>query len=143
MGEGRVQIFQAGGNPQLADQLVQIVERLRSGDDLAAEIVEPARARSGRNTSSFVARGGPEPGEVLELPEAVIRQRSEPKTLKLKELWTNARTQIARQYCARRGARPAAAGLCLRRLADGIAEIDAGGKIVSRHELDAAASRPR
>ena len=29
--QGRVQIFQAGGNPQLAEQLVAIVERLQKG----------------------------------------------------------------------------------------------------------------
>jgi hypothetical protein len=86
--EGRVQIFQAGGNPQLADQIVQIVERLKSGDDLAKEIVE-RQAQQEREYDQLVARGGPEPGELLELPEAVIRKRSEPKTLKLKELWTN------------------------------------------------------
>jgi cytochrome oxidase Cu insertion factor (SCO1/SenC/PrrC family) len=85
--EGRVQIFQAGGNPQLADQLVQIVERLKNGDNLAKEIIEQ-HARSQTEYEELVARGGPEPGELLELPEAVIRQKSQPKTLKLKELWT-------------------------------------------------------
>jgi hypothetical protein len=86
-GKGRVQIFQVGGNPNLANQLVQIVERLKGGTNLAAEIV--ARHESERKQyDELVARGGPEPGQVFELPEAVIRQRSEPKTLKLKELWT-------------------------------------------------------
>ena len=86
-GEGRVQIFQVGGNPNLANQLVQIVERLKGGANLAAEIVA-RHERERKQYDELVARGGPEPGQVIELPEAVIRQRSEPKTLKLKELWT-------------------------------------------------------
>jgi hypothetical protein len=84
---GLVQVFQAGGNEQLADQLVTIVERLKRGDDLAAEIVTQ-HAREQSQYEQLLARGGPEPDEVLDVPEAVIRRRSEPKKLRLQPLWT-------------------------------------------------------
>ena len=132
--QGRVQIFQPGGNPQLADQIVQIVERLKMGTDLAAEIV--ARAdRERKQYDELVARGGPEPGQVIELPEAVIRQRSEPKKLQLEALWTcrdlkspgnilvvdepgrEARILVVEGWRA-------------------IAELDAEGKIARRQALD-------
>ena len=45
-GEGRVQIFQVGGNPNLADQLVQIVERLKSANRPRGRDRRPARARA-------------------------------------------------------------------------------------------------
>ncbi|MCI0359226.1 MAG: hypothetical protein L0211_12170, partial [Planctomycetaceae bacterium] len=86
-GQGRVQIFQVGGNPALADQLVQIAQRLKDGTNLAAEIVAQ-HEREKKQYDELVARGGPEPGQVIELPEAIIRQRSEPKSLKLDQLWT-------------------------------------------------------
>lgn len=84
---GKVQVFQPGGSPDLADQLVQIVERVGRGDDLAAEILNQ-HARDQGTYEQLVARGGAEPGEVLEMPEAVIRRRSEPARFKLRTLWT-------------------------------------------------------
>jgi hypothetical protein len=54
---------------------------------LAAEILAQ-HERERKAYDELVARGGPEPGEIIELPEAVIRQRSQPKQLKLTELWT-------------------------------------------------------
>jgi len=84
---GAVQVFQPGGNPELADQLVTIVERLKRGDDLAAEIVTQ-HAREQSEYEQLLARGGPDPDEVIDVPEAVIRRRSEPKKLRLQPLWT-------------------------------------------------------
>jgi hypothetical protein len=84
---GCVQIFQAGGSPELADQLVTIVERLKQGNDLAAEIVKQ-HARDRSQYDQLVARGGPEPDEVLDVPEAVIQRRTEPKKLRIQPLWT-------------------------------------------------------
>lgn len=83
---GCVQIFQSGGSPELADQLVAIVERLQRGDDLAGGIVTEHR-REREKYDQLLARGGPEPGELVEIPEAVIRQRSEPAKIQIKPLW--------------------------------------------------------
>lgn len=131
--EGRIQIFQAGGNPQLADQIVQIVSRLKNGDDLAKEITE-RHAKEQVEYEQLVARGGPEPGELLELPEAVIRQRSEPKTLNLNELWTNKELKSPGNFVL---ASDQADGTKIY-ICDGprtIVELDHTGKLVSRHEL--------
>lgn len=59
---GCVQIFREGGSPELADDLVTIVERLKRGDDLASEIVAEYREAPGAIRPAFVWRGGPEPG---------------------------------------------------------------------------------
>ena len=131
---GRVQIFQVGGNPNLADQLVQIVERLKKGDDLAAEIVAQ-HERERKQYDDLVARGGPEPGQVIELPEAVIRRRSEPKKLKLQELWTcrELRSPGNLLIVEDAGRPPRIFALEGWRT---IAELDAAGKMVARHALD-------
>lgn len=85
--QSRVQLFQVGGHPQLADQLVDAVGQLKRGADLAAQLLADYEQRR-KQYDELLASGGPEPGQVIELPEAVIRQRSEPKQIKLTELWT-------------------------------------------------------
>jgi AhpC/TSA family protein len=85
---GVVQIFQLGGSPELADQIVSIVERLKRGDDLAGEIIAQ-HERDQQSYQALLARGGPEPREIVDLPEAVIRRRSEPSKLRLAPLWEN------------------------------------------------------
>jgi hypothetical protein len=84
---GLVQIFQTGGSPELADVLVDRVGRLKKGDDLATEIVA-THAQDRRKYEELVARGGPEPGEAVELAEAVIRRRTEPTKFTIRPLWT-------------------------------------------------------
>jgi hypothetical protein len=130
---GCVQIFQAGGSPELADQLVGIVERLQRGDDLAAEILTEYR-REREKYEQLLSRGGPEPGELVEVPEAVIRQRSEPQKISVKQLWD----------CEAE----AAGNLVVGSLADGspqwfvlsggrfAVEIDGQGKIINRYPLE-------
>jgi hypothetical protein len=132
--QGRVQIFQTGGSPELADQLVISAERLKRGDDLAGEIL--ARHEQERQQyEQLLARGGPEPGQLIEIPEAVIRRRSEPKQLKLQPLWTcsevkspgnilmvESRGQPSRIFVIE-GWRT-------------VTEIDPQGHVVSRHALD-------
>jgi AhpC/TSA family len=87
-GNGRVQIVQAGGGPDLARQLGVILERLSKGEDVAAEILQRAETERAEY-ARLLATGGPEPTELPEMPETVIRKRTEPKRLKLEELWTN------------------------------------------------------
>ncbi len=132
--KGRVQIFQVGGNPQLADQLVEIVGRLKSGGDLAAEILA-GHQREQKAYDELVARGGPEPGQVLELPEAVIRQRSEPKRLKLRELWTNKELKSPGNIAIIEEIGQPPRVLVVEGVRT-IAELDASGKVVARHELE-------
>jgi hypothetical protein len=86
--DGRVQVFQEGGGPALASHLGVILERLVKGEDVAAEIVKRAETEK-TEYAKLLASGGPEPAELVEMPETVIRKRSEPKRLKLEELWGN------------------------------------------------------
>lgn len=131
--KSRVQIFQTGGNPQLGDQLVQIVERLKQGDHLAAEIIAQHR-REQEAYEQLLARGGPEPGELVELPEAVIRRRSEPRLLKLNELWTNKDLKSPGNILLAElpGEAPR---LYVLEGWRAVAELDEDGQIVARHEL--------
>jgi len=131
---GLVQIFQAGGNPQLAEQLVEIVQRLTRGDNLAAELLA-RHEREQREYDQIVARGGAEPGEMLELPEAVIRRKSGPKKLTLNPLWTNRELKSPGNILIAEDAR----GESRLYVIEGwrtIAELDAAGKVASRHALD-------
>jgi len=131
---GKVQIFQGGGSPELADQLVTIVGRLKRGEDLAAEITARQTSEQ-RQYERLVARGGPEPGEVLEVPEAVIRRASEPKKLHLALLWKSSELKSPGNISIAPAAGEAARILVV----DGwraVAELDGSGQLVARHELE-------
>jgi hypothetical protein len=135
--QGRVQIFQAGGNPELANQVVEIVERLKRGDDLAAELV--ARHDHERQEyEKLVSRGGPEPGELIELPEAVIRRRSDPKHLKLRPLWTCTDIKAPGNIVLVESAGRAAdePRIFVFEGWRGVAQVDARGQVVTRHALE-------
>ncbi len=130
---GIVQHFQTGGSPELADQLVAIVERLKRGDDLAAEALAQ-RAAAQRRYEELVARGGPEADELVDIQEAVIRRRSEPKKLQLKPLWTNRELKNAGNLVLAESESQTRVIVF-----DGpraVAEIDAEGKIATRHALE-------
>jgi peroxiredoxin len=130
---GAVQHFQVGGSPELADQLIAILERLKRGDDLAAEALSQ-RAAMQKRYEELVARGGPEPDELLDIPEAVIRRRSEPKNLQIKPLWTNSDLKNAGNILLTESQ-----GQTRVLVFDGpraIAEIDAQGRFAARHALD-------
>lgn len=90
--DGRIQIVQAGGGPDLARQLGVILERLLKGEDVAAEIVKRAESEKAEYAKLIVA-GGPEPTELQEIPETIIHKRTEPKRLQLEEVWTNKEIQ--------------------------------------------------
>jgi hypothetical protein len=132
--QGRVQIFQPGGNPQLADQLVAIAGRLARGDDLAAEL-QQRRAREQELYDALVAKGGEEPPKVVELPEAVIRRRSEPQKLRLQPLWTCGELKSPGNILLveESGSPPRILVFEGWRT---IAEIDREGRLVRRHELE-------
>jgi hypothetical protein len=133
-GQSRVQIFQVGGNPNLADQLVQIVQRLKRGADLAAEIVAQ-HERDRKQYEELVAHGGPEPGQVFELPEAVIRKRSEPEKLKLKELWTCRELRSPGNILVVEEPNHAARLFVVEGWRT-MTELGADGKVVARHALE-------
>lgn len=129
--QGRVQIFQTGGNPQLAAQLGVIIDRLLRGDDLAADILEQAE-REQEQYDRMIAEGGPEPTPIVELPEAVIRQRSEPKQITLKQLWQTKDLRMPGNAYFVGDEQPK---LYVIEAGRGVVELDSQGQVVARHEL--------
>jgi hypothetical protein len=142
--KGRLQVFQTGGNPDLAEQLGEIIARLEKKDDLAAEILARAKTEQAEY-EKLVAAGGPEPGQVIELAQAVIKQRRQPEKLKLKEAWTNRELKspgniyfvpgdIAKD--AKDAKDEAEPHLLVVEGWRTVTEVDAAGAIVARHTLD-------
>ncbi|MBC7856632.1 MAG: hypothetical protein IAF94_24650 [Pirellulaceae bacterium] len=130
---GRVQIVQTGGGPELSKQLGVILERLLKGDDVAAEILKRA-ADEKAEYARLLATGGPEPTELLESPETVIRKRTEPKRLKLEEIWTNKEIKSPGNICvvAEKGQEDRLLIISGWRA---VCEVDTAGKLQQRHEL--------
>ncbi|MBC7852223.1 MAG: TlpA family protein disulfide reductase [Pirellulaceae bacterium] len=130
---GRVQIVQAGGGPDLARQLGVILERLLKGDDVAAEILKRAEDEKAEY-ARLLATGGPEPTELLEIPETVIRKRSEPKRLKLEEIWTNKEIKSPGNICvvAEQGQKDR---LLIFSGWRAVCEVSTAGKLQQVHEL--------
>ena len=132
--KGRVQDFHAGGNPQLAEQLVAVIQRLKRGDDVAAEVLA-RRAAEQQDYEQLVAKGGGDTGNLVELPEAVIRRASEPKHLRLAPLWTCSELKSPGNLLLVVAADQPPRILVFE---DGrtIAEVSADGKVAARHPLD-------
>jgi hypothetical protein len=141
--QGRVQIFELGGNPELAKQLSVIIERLLKGDDLAGELLARSE-REQKDYADLIAAGGREPEPVVELSEAVIRRKSDPKLLKLTPLWDNAELKDpgnilfvpARSVLSSglRGDEQAKLIVC--QGWRNVAELDLVGKVIRRYELE-------
>lgn len=134
--EGRVQIFQPGGNRDLAKQLAVIIERLLKGDDLAAELLAQT-AREQTEYNELVAKGGNEPTPVVELAEPVIRRKSDPKSLELTPQWTTTEIQSPGNILVIPGkdeSQPPRLIVCAGWR--GVAEVDLAGKVIRRHELE-------
>jgi len=130
---GKLHLFLAGGSPELADQVLDVVQRLERGDDFAAEVLA-GQAREQAEYQRLLARGGPEREELLGLPEAVIRNKSEPKKLQLKQLWTcdelNRPGNIVVTAAANEPSR-----IFVLEQTRSVAEMSADGKLLARHEL--------
>lgn len=130
---GRVQIVQAGGGPDLARQLGVILERLLKGDDVAAEILKRAEDEKAEY-ARLLATGGPEPTELQEIPETVIRKRTAPKRLKMEEIWTNRGIKSPGNICvvAEKGQ---ADRLLIISGWRAVCDVSTAGKLQQRHEL--------
>ena len=134
--QGRVQIFELGGNPDLAKQLGVIIERLLKGDDLAGELLTQS-AREHKDYAELIAMGGKEPEPVVELSEAVIRRKSDPKQLKLTPLWDNVEIKNPGNILfvppRNKDEQPK---LIVCEGWRNVAEVDLVGKVIHRYELE-------
>ena len=133
-GEGAVQLVQEGASPDLARQLSLVVERLLKGDNLAEEIRQRIKMER-EEYDKLVATGGPELRPPVEIPEAVIRSRSEPKTLKLMELWTNRTLKSPGNVYVIQGAAEKPRILVMEGWRT-VTELDLQGQLVARHSLE-------
>ncbi|WP_254506686.1 TlpA family protein disulfide reductase [Anatilimnocola floriformis] len=134
--QGRVQIFELGGNPELAKQLSVIIERLLKGDDIAGELLASS-AREHKDYAELIAMGGKEPEPVVELTEAVIRRKSDPKQLKLTPLWDNAEIKNPGNILFVPGRNKDEQPKLI--VCEGwrnVVEVDLVGKVIRRYELE-------
>lgn len=132
---GRVQIFELGGNPELSRQLSVIIERLLKGDDLAGELLTNSK-REHEDYAALIAAGGREPEPVVELAEAVIRRKSDPKHLKLTPLWENKELKSPGNILFIPADKGGDAKLIVCEGWRNVAELDLVGKVVRRYELE-------
>ena len=137
---GIVQIFEPKANPQLETELPVVLKRLLKGDNLAAELVRQSQREFTAYREHLSAAGSSEGGSTLvELPAAKIEPWQEPELLQLTKLWNCAELKSAGNLLViEDGDEPP------RILANdgwrGIAELDAEGKVVARHEIHPAAN---
>lgn len=132
----KVQVYQPGGNPLLANQMVVIAERLLAGDKLDQEIL--SRADSEKVAyDKLVKEGGPAlDAKMPETPpgEVALHQPLLPQNLVLEPLWQLLRIpDPGNLYWSTAGDKQRILVL------DGtrrVIEIDVAGEVVARHDLE-------
>lgn len=88
--DGRVQIFEEGVSPKLAQTLPVVLERLLAGDDLSAELLADARKSQEQYAQNVaIASGEQVQTAVVELPTATVADAREPQHFTRKLLWTS------------------------------------------------------
>lgn len=131
---GNVQMFEAGTNPELAEQLPIVLQRLVEGEDLAAQLLASFRVEQ-ENYERLLEAGGATDVAVLEVPKTPLRPASQPERLALEKLWTNTDFQAAGNLLVVEGASTAPRILAL----DGfqtVVELDGSGQSTARRKLD-------
>jgi proteasome lid subunit RPN8/RPN11 len=84
--KGAVQVFEAGTDSALIEQLPEVLRRLDQGQDLAAQLLAAYRVEQ-ENYQRLLEAGGGTQSTVLEMPKTQVRPASQPQHLKLRELW--------------------------------------------------------
>ncbi len=135
--KGRVQVFERGSSPNLADvvnvQLATILQRLSAGDDLAGPIV----AKYERDVATYVKAlnavrtdgGGV---TLIALPQTSVAPRQEPTALRLTPLWTRDDLEAPRSLLFVDGKTPRFVVLSG---SGSVVELDAAGKTLAEHAL--------
>jgi hypothetical protein len=136
---GRVQIFQEGVNPQLAQTLPVIIERLLAGDDLAAEILADAdKAQQQYAQDLATASDLTVQTSIVELNEPQLAPAREPAHFTKTPLWTISTSDVvepANFLIVDSGEETDSRVLVM----DGwrkVVELDAQGQVAARHTLD-------
>jgi peroxiredoxin len=132
--EGVVQVFEVGANVDLSRELPVILERLQSGDDLAAEVLAGHARQEAEYERLLQTAQGEGDAAVIDLALAKIKPRSEPQQAKLKRLWAVDSLRAPGNIKLRgRSGQPT-----LLVIDDGraVVEVTLEGQIVARHDLD-------
>jgi hypothetical protein len=144
--EGVLQYYEVGANPDLAEQLSGVLDRLLSGKRLADEILAIHEREKQAYARQLELAMGEQPSTVVPMTETALAERSEPQRLRLLPKWRCDKLQAPGNILA--VADDAGPGRLY--VLDGwqsVAEIDAGGELVKLHRLplppQAAISRLR
>lgn len=129
---GTVQLFGLEADPELAAQLPIALQRLQAGEDLATQTL----AQDQRERETYVAAlAGPESsGTTIALPQASLREKSDPQHLRLTQLWTCAELRSPGNLLVLEQPDTEPRILAL----DGprvVVELDGKGRVANRHEL--------
>jgi hypothetical protein len=85
--DGVLQYCEVGANPQLAEQLPQVIERILRSDPLGREILDLREERQRLYEEQLAQAMGEQPTSVVRLADAKLAARSDPQYLKLVQLW--------------------------------------------------------
>lgn len=126
--DGMIEDFEMGFNPQLTTSLPAKLEKLLKGESIYKDVLKAYREPSTQNTAST-----PEPA--MEIPQAEVAAKSEPKRLKLSKLWSNDELQQPGNILIlAEGDDPPK--LWINEGWKQVAELDAEGKLLEKHQLD-------
>ncbi|MBP86210.1 MAG: hypothetical protein CMJ64_05770 [Planctomycetaceae bacterium] len=132
-GNGTVQIFEAGANPELAKALKTIIERLEEGNDLAAEVVAGHQREKDRYAQLLELAAGDGSAEAIDLALANILPRSEPTKLMRAERWST--TEITKSGNLLLVADDGGPRVLVIEDGQTVVELGGDGKLLARHEL--------
>lgn len=133
--DGTVQYVEAEYNAELPKQLPTMLDKLLSGKSVYEEAMRENERRQRKLSAAPVNSPDSDTSTITEIPKADIAARSQPKHLKVSALWTNRELkQPGNIMVVEREAETPRLFIC-----DGkrsIAELDAAGRLVARHDLD-------
>lgn len=137
-GKGRVQFFEAGASPDLAERLWDLARRLATGENVAETTLAAVRAEQKLYQAALTASmAGKNPYRDLPLPAAAVAPARELGRLSAETVWSTTDVEQPGAVAVLRTAE----GERIFVLDGGTAvcELDVDGKLVSRHELDLGA----
>ncbi|MDZ7617987.1 MAG: redoxin domain-containing protein, partial [Patescibacteria group bacterium] len=135
-GKGVVQYYAIGANPRVKEELPKVIETLLAGSN-TFESQQKQYQEQLRQTEEILDRAETSSAESMEaeplFPEARITPRSEPRNMRLAQLWTNTELKSPGNLLAFRRAdgQPAIAVVDAWKR---IAELSLDGKLLAAHE---------
>lgn len=132
--DGTLQVHEVGFKADLAEVLPAKIKRLLAGENLAKEAVaEYEKAREEYNKKAAEATIGAT--TVVELPQTKVAEKTEPRSFDIAPLWTTEGIKSPGNILVSRQAGGSPTILVV----DGwrmVAEVDASGKVITKHELE-------